>query len=49
MWIPKSNSAKLVVIGALAWGALILNASAADTIYAKIESLDKRFDALISP
>ena len=49
MWIPTRDSAKLAAIGALTWGALILNASAVDTIYARIESLDKRFDALISP
>jgi gluconolactonase len=49
MWITTGVSAKLAALGALTWGVLILNASAADTIYAKLESLDKRFDALISP
>jgi gluconolactonase len=49
MWISTRESAKLAVIGALAWGSLCPNASAVDTIYARIESLDKRFDALIEP
>jgi gluconolactonase len=31
------------------WGSMILNATAADSPYARLESLDKRFDALIAP
>ena len=49
MWISTRESAKLAVIGALTLGTLCVNASAADTIFARIESLDKRFDALIAP
>jgi gluconolactonase len=39
---------RATIAALLLWGAY-LNANAADTIYAKIESLDKRFDALIPP
>jgi gluconolactonase len=40
-------SARLAGVSALSWGALMLNASAGETLYARLESLDPRFDALI--
>ena len=33
----------------VSWGLFALNASAAESQYARLESLDKRFDALIAP
>ena len=49
MWITTRDCAKLAALGALSWGILILNVSAAETAYARLESLDPRFDALIPP
>ena len=44
------SSQRLVSLGmALLGGSLFLNANAAESPYARLESLDKRFDALIAP
>jgi len=40
---------KLATLAALLLGGIFLNASAAESPYATLESLDKRFDALIAP
>jgi len=40
---------KLATLAALLSGGIFLNASAAESPYATLESLDKRFDALIAP
>jgi gluconolactonase len=43
------NKSSIAVSAALLWGLSNLNALAAESPYARLESLDKRFDALIAP
>ena len=49
MPIIARATARLAAVCVLTWGTALLNASAADTIYARLESLAPRFDALIPP
>ena len=43
------NKSSIAVSAALLWGLSNLNALAEESAYARLESLDKRFDALIAP
>ena len=44
---PVKNTLNAALAASLLWGVTSLNAMAADAPYARLESLDKRFDALI--
>jgi gluconolactonase len=46
---PVNKSLNAALAASLLWGIQSLNASAAEAPYARLESLDRRFDALIAP
>lgn len=44
---PRTRIARIA--SSILWGSFVLSASAAETTYGRLESLDPRFDALIAP